>query len=166
MSLDKFQLPPLLIPQLYRDSLVVLDGKQPNNESLKAEKIIFLGGCRKNILILVKDSTALHLNDKEIEFLAGILSACKLSMADVALVNTFLWTEDDFSSYSTKLNPRVIILFDVDAKKIALPIQLENYKIETKNKTEHLAAPSLKYIAENKEEKKKLWECLKTIFSI
>ena len=51
MSLDKFQIPPRLICELYKDSLIVLDDKQSKPEMLNEKKVYFLGDNLKNILI-------------------------------------------------------------------------------------------------------------------
>ena len=76
MSLDNFQIPPTLLPELYKDSLIVLDDKQSNPEKLKEKKVYFLGDNLKNILILVNNLEILHLNDDDLRFFTGILTAC------------------------------------------------------------------------------------------
>ena len=166
MSLDKFQIPIALLPELYKDSLVVLDKQQVITDSLKEQKFISLGSNTKNILLLVNDENALHSTDKSIEFLTGILSACKLSFADIALLNISGNKNAKYASLIESFKPKVVICFGIDPKKINLPFEVSPYQINTNQQITFLLASSLEVLAKNIEEKKVLWGCLKNIFSI
>ena len=47
----------------------------------------FLGEHLKKIIVLVNDPTAVYLNETDLGLLSSILNACKLNLADIALVN-------------------------------------------------------------------------------
>lgn len=49
---------------------------------------VFKGGNNKGILVLVEDAEAEFLNQKDLDYLLKILGAVKLSLDDIALVNT------------------------------------------------------------------------------
>ena len=120
MSLDNFQLPPHLLSELYKNSLVVLDDKQINTESLKEENLVFLGDNEKNILILVEDEKALHINDEDLGFLTGILSACKLTLADIALLNMISKKSNQLIKVIEDCKPFVLINFNVKINELEI----------------------------------------------
>jgi hypothetical protein len=162
MSLDNFQLPIPLLPEFYSNSLVVLDGQQINEKSLKETTFKFLGGNERKILILVNDPENLHLGDSELAFLNNVLSACKLHLGDVALVNWAQNTQIDFQLLFDFFEPQLMLSFDVDIMNIA-PKKYELCKIKN---IDCLFSSSLKNIAINTEEKKSLWNTLKSYFKI
>ena len=164
MSLDNFQLPPHLLSELYKNSLVVLDDKQINTKSLKEENLVFLGDNEKNILILVEDEKALHINDDDLGFLTGILSACKLTLADIALLNMIRKKNNQLIKVIEDCKPLVLINFNVKINELGL--DQNKYQVIKKDNIQILSAGSLNQISNNIEEKKKLWGCLKTIFSV
>lgn len=167
MSLDNFQLPTHLLSELYKNSLVVLDDKQINTESLKEENFVFLGNNHKNILIVVEDAEAVHVNDQDLNFLIGILTACKLTIADIALLNMTNHQKNYFEAAIQHFNPDTIILFNIESKKSnSLDIVGNKYQTEKKNGIQILSASSLHQISNNIEEKKKLWNCLKNLFNV
>ena len=164
MSLDNFQLPRHLLSELYKNSLVVLDDKQINTKSLKEENLVFLGDNEKNILILVEDEKALHINDDDLGLLTGILSACKLTLADIALLNMISKKSNHLIKVIEECKPYVLINFNV--KTNVLGLDQNRYQVIKKDNIQILSAGSLNQISNNIEEKKKLWGCLKTIFSV
>ena len=166
MSLDNLKLPIELLTQLYRESLVQLDYTKPNKEKIQEKKFSILGNNQKNILLVVKDSSSLHLNDKDFQFLTGILNACKLNMADIALLNIFHYTETDFNDISETFSPTYLILFQVEGEAVNLPTSSIAYEIVQNKNIQFLSAPSLRFISENTDEKKKLWAALKKIFNL
>ena len=167
MSLDNFQLPLHLLSELYKNSLVVLDDKQINTDSLKEENFNYLGDNLKHILILVKDIESVHLNDPDLNFLTGILSACKLTIADVAILNMQRNTSTNLERIISYFCPNTIISFDFTLSQITdLQINNSKYEIHKINQTPFLNSSALHYVSNNVDEKKKLWGCLKTMFSI
>ena len=167
MSLENFQMPIDLMSELYKDSLIVLDEKQISSESLKSTGFISLGNNKRNILLLVDETEAVYLKEENLEFLTGILTACKLTIADIALLNIVNNKNIEIEPMIRFFQPETMIFFGINIGKINSPV-LQNrlYEIQKINQINCLNASSLKQIAANVEEKKKLWSCLKTIFSI
>lgn len=166
MSLDKFQIPLKIIPELYKDSLVVLDEEQIKPISLQSESIRFLGSYTKNILILVNDANAIHLNEKDLQFLTGILSACKLTIADVGILNMHHQQRITFQDIIDQMAPNNIFSFGVTENNIQLPFLNTSLTIEQHQHIFCINAPSLETLSNDVDKKKALWMCLKKIFSI
>jgi hypothetical protein len=166
MSLDNIQLPVIVLQALFKNSLVSLNSDAVNTTSLQNTNISFLGNNAKQITIVVYCDTAIYLPDEELNFLIGILQACKLTMADVALVNIAKSNTINYTSVAEELNAHTMLLLGVDIAQLQLPLQFPVYQIQKFNNQVYLAAPSLQIIAADKAEKTKLWNCLKTIFTI
>lgn len=166
MSLDNIQLPSIVIQDLYKNSLVDLNNNKAVTEEIKSTALPFLGNNQKRISILVNDGNALYLSDDLLNFLSGILAACKLSMADVALVNAAKNKTVDYAFLQEQLNAETVLLFGVSAQQMQLPLQFPFYQLQKFNNQVYLTAPELEKLQEDKAEKMKLWNCLKQLFSI
>jgi hypothetical protein len=84
MSLNNFQLSPFLIHQLYKKTLVEMAIINPPIKDDKNNTPSFLGKNEKQILLVVNEDETVFLSDTDLNLLVGILSACKLTLADVA----------------------------------------------------------------------------------
>lgn len=173
----RIQLPDFILADWYKDALVILNDVQPSNKiveplaeplQIKPEKI-FLGDNKKGVVIVVKETEAVYLNDESLQFLSNILGACKLNLGDVAIVNHHSQTLQ-YSILKELLQPNYLLLFDVDAKDINLPFTLPNYQLFPYDKCNFLTVPSLQKMLGNtqeaKLEKSKLWLSLKKMFNI
>jgi hypothetical protein len=194
MSFDKINLPDLLLADLYKDGLVVIDNevnaskihKQPEikekEEVIPVRKTVaenpgnaglkplsFLGNNKKNISIIVKDDKAIHLQDELLDILSAILSACKLNLADVAIINTHNQQVND-AILRSELKPTSVIFFGVETSETGLPFSIPDYKVQLFNNCSYLQASPLMKMKGNsteaKLEKSKLWVCLKNLFGI
>lgn len=166
MSLDNFQLPPFLAGELYKDSLVDLDSNQLKNKSLKGGEPAFLGNNSQNILLLINEENTPFLADDDLNFLVGILTACRLTLADTALINIHKNPGITYKAILQHFKPGVIICFDINLASLEFPLAFPEYQVQQYNRQSYLAAPSLKKLAADKQEKIRLWACLKKIFSI
>jgi len=166
MSLDNIQLPAIVLQDLYKNALVDLGTPTVKKTVKKTTGISFLGNNQKFITIIATDENNIYLPDEELNFLMGILNACKLSMADVALVNFSKTGPVRYIEIEEQLNAEKIFLFGIEPSQLQLPLQFPHYQIQKFNNQVYLAAPSLSIIAADKAEKTKLWNCLKTVFSI
>lgn len=171
MSFKKLQLPNFIIAELYEDVLVELDIPKitAKKQKIISEKKWFLGENKKQIIIVVKDAEAVYLRDEWLQFLSAILSACKLNLGDVAILN-YSKTNFSFAYLTDKLFPKFLLLFDVTPHEIQLPFTIAHYQIKQYNNCNFLAASSFQNMQGNtqeaKLEKSKLWLSLKKIFAI
>jgi hypothetical protein len=166
MRLDNILLPDMVLQGLYSKSLYDLETNKSALDDIQPGSISFLGNNLKKITILVKSETAIYLPDDELNFLLGILTACKLSMADIALVNIAKNPDLVYSLLAEQLKAEKVFLFGLNAATIELPLQFPHYQVQPFNNQVYLSSVSLSEMQANKEEKMKLWACLKKIFSI
>ena len=166
MSLDNIQLPPVTITGLFRKSLVELKSPQAAENPSTITSINILGKNLKRVLIIISNDEVAYLPDEELNFLLGILSACKLNMDDVGIMNLRKNTGADYKSISAELNTEKIFLFGTGEDEIKLPLSFPYYQVQKYNNQVYLTAPSLSALQSDKAEKTKLWNCLKQIFSI
>ena len=166
MSLDNIQLPAIVLQDLFANVLVDLKTENAQPDSVTPESLSFLGENKKKISIIVDHAEVIYLPDDELNFLLGILSACKLSMADVALLNCSKNPPVAYKDISEQLSAEKVLLFGIEPSRLELPLQFPHYQIQNYNNQVYLSSPALKVLADNKEEKIKLWGCLKQVFTI
>jgi len=170
-------LPAFLVAAFYKNQLVILPENQatvgentaPVIESAKTNVKAFLGENKKKITVVHKEPAAAFLTDEQFKLISGILNACKLSMADIALVN-LAHQNSSFLELKQQLEPQFLILFDVSPTTIELPFTIPPYQIQDYNNCKILVAASLQYMTletdEVKKEKTLLWNALRKFFSI
>jgi LytS/YehU family sensor histidine kinase len=166
MSLDNIQLPAIVLQDLFKNSLIDLNDGKASVQVAEVTAFAYLGKNEKRVTIIVNDTNTIYLPDEELNFLMGILSACKLSMADVALVNISKTLTINYTEIEEQLHAEKILLFGVTPSQLQLPLQFPNYQIQKYNNQVYVAAPALKVLQGDKEEKTKLWNCLKQVFAI
>jgi hypothetical protein len=187
MSTQRIILPDFVIASLYGNNLVVgsdiintgkniekpITPKAPKPEQQKISadlnKQWYLGNNGKQITIIVKELNAAYINDQHLQFLSNILTACKLNLGDIALVNLantpFLYTEIE-----QKNQPKFLILFDVSPTELLISSTLQAYEVVVYNNCQLLLAPALSVMDGDsiaaKTEKGKLWMSLKKMFQL
>jgi hypothetical protein len=181
MSLNNIELPVTVIADLYQNTLIDtgkinVEAAAPSTETKKGEVSVpetnagslwkSLGDNQKNILIIVKNDSAVFLPDNELTFLTGILGACKLSLADVALVNLDGHPDVSYKELTTYFKTKIVLLFDTEPAAFGLPMSFPHYQLQAFAGNTFLYAPSLKELENDKIEKSKLWVCLKRLFNL
>ena len=166
MPLDNIQLTPFLIEGLFKKSLVAIEILQLQAQKQSISSFNILGKNQKQVALIVENPEELHLADDQLNFLLGVLSACKLTMEDVAIINIAKNTNANYKTIEIELKAEKIILFGVKPSQIDLPLEFPLYQIQQYNKQTYVAAASLDVIQIDKIEKTKLWNCLKQIFTI
>ena len=168
----KEKLPDFVLAELYNKSLVFVDDgtKQKNVvENFKEPKKLYLGNYEKKIIVLVNDAENIYLSDESLHFLSGILNACKLNLAHIAVIN-FNNNALSFSELKKQLQPVFLLSFGITALQIELPFTMPDYQVQLYDNCRIVIAPSL--TALNSEtsgaitEKKKLWKSLQKMFSL
>jgi hypothetical protein len=139
MSLDNILLPDMVLQGLYSKSLYDLETNKSALDDIQPGSISFLGNNLKKITILVKSETAIYLPDDELNFLLGILTACKLSMADIALVNIAKNPDLVYSLLAEQLKAEKVFLFGLNAATIELPLQFPHYQVQPFNNQVYLS---------------------------
>lgn len=124
-----------------------------------------LGGNKKGILILVSHAATPYLPDAELEFLSNILDACRLSIADVAIVNLHHYPQP-YTALLQQFNSRQVLLMGITPQQIDLPFHFPHFQLQNFDQRTYLAAGPLGTIAQRRDLKMQLWSCLKTMFEI
>lgn len=173
-DLNTIELPAAVVAELYEQSLVLpagavtgipaKEGPAPVQAS-GPETTRSLGNNQQKILLLVRHPDAVFLPDQELSFLTGVLTACKLSMADVALVNLHP-AHPGYPALTRQFSSRICILFGVGPAEFGLPMNFPPYQLQPFGGLTFLCAPSLRELEHDKVEKSKLWVCLKRLFNL
>ncbi len=161
MSIDNIDLPPIVLQELYKNCLVESGDKIPS-KSRRINDFQFLGDNGANILVLVNDPEALHIAEKQLEFLTKVLTPCKLDLSQIALINNSR-EKVDYKEL-TVFEPRIILMFGVEPANIGLPFTIPDFQIQLYNNIQYHTAPPLDKLENDKQMKQQLWENLKKLF--
>jgi len=163
MSLNDIQLSDITCQMLFEKSLIAKAGTHNGQKVSKEVKISSLGENQKNILFLVNELDHRYLPDDEMEMLSNLIIACKLSMADIALVN-YHYNQYPYPQFNDYFKPKIILLFGVSTAAMDLPFTIPFFQIQNFQQQLFLTAPSLADFLENKNLKKDLWISLQKLF--
>jgi hypothetical protein len=195
MSLNNINLPASAIAALYHESLVdtgeikhkapattagvekttepepiaekpLVLPKSPKPQTDTATTWKWLGENNKHILIVVSYTDVVHLPDQQLQFLTNILGACKLSLADVAIVNLTNQPHQQYKEIIAQFKSRIALLFDIEPASFGLPMNFPHYQIQPFASCSFLYAPTLTELEDDKVQKSKLWACLKRLFNL
>jgi hypothetical protein len=163
MSLNQIKLNTRLLTDLYPDVLI-----QSNNTTSVPDYqgIRYLGKNAKHIALLINNPSQPYLTDNELNFLTNILSACRLSLADVAIVNIHSIPQNKIEDSLQTLETKIVILFGMDPLSIDLPINFPQFQLQGFNGKTYLFSSTLQELEADKALKLKMWNCLKTLFGI
>ena len=161
MSLNTIELKPIMIADLFGDALIETEARP----AAPSEKVKFLGKNAKKIIVVVSNDAAPFLPDEELSFLTNILSACRLSLADIALVNFKNSGEQELQQLIQSSGEK-IFLFGIDPLTIGLPINFPQFQLQSFDKRIYLYAPGLPELEREKPLKTRLWTSLKSIFQL
>jgi len=163
MSLSDIQLSENTRRILFKRNLVETSPSIKSHNDYDRHKIKSLGGNEKNILFLVKDSENTFLGDEEMNLLSNLITACKLTMADIALVNNANATMN-YQQLSDQFQSKKILMFGIGTSELELPFSIPDFQIQAFREELYLTAPPLKQLLTNKDLKKELWICLQKLF--
>jgi hypothetical protein len=178
MELNHIKLNPNLIASLYTSSLIEEEVAIKNEiiptdippvvQEKSSEPFMFkhLGNNAKNILIVVDYTETAYLPDDHLNFLTKIISACKISLADVAIINLQAYKGKTYEEIMEYFKSKIVLLFAVTPKEFGMPVQFPYFQVQSFNRTTFLSNPPLHDIYNDESEKRKLWDCMKTIFTI
>ena len=168
MSLNNIQLPAFAIADLYHFTLIETDEIAAKTETtaIASGDEKYLGENKKNILIIVDFADATFLPDKELSFLTNMLTACKLSLADVVILNINKSREKNYKELISTFKSRIVFLFGIEPVSFGLPVTFPHFQIQPFANATFLFTPLLKECENDALLKSKLWVCLRRIFAI
>jgi hypothetical protein len=179
MDINHIQLNPSALAGLYKNHLVESVGSSPAetkrltvideplppaapvNKGIKA-----LGNNERKVLVLVNHKDVVFLPDEELKFLTGILAACKLSIADVSIVNLCHWPETGYKDLLTQFSSTRMLLFGLEPGAIGLPLSFPDFQLQAFNGCTYHWCPDLGKMENDRTLKTQLWNNLKKLFTI
>jgi hypothetical protein len=178
MGINDLQLSPALIAALYPETLVTAGEPVPVNgpvkprETLQAKRpaYTFLGKNRRSLCILVSCSDEEFMPEEQLAFLQKIMAACKYSLDDIAVINTYRQPMD-LESLKNQFSPHVIFLWGSPAPDIpGFPKTITDMSVTTwENMIVLPVAQAGQMSSDNPEGlvlKRILWASLKKIFKL
>jgi hypothetical protein len=168
MSLQNIQLPASAIMGLYGNSWLLLDEKQSaapiNGKEKKPAQ--FLGENKQGVIIMVDYEEFVHIPDNHLAFLSSILTACKLNLSDVAIINIARQKGLNYQLLQKDYRSRVVLLAGQEPGLLDLPVSFPNFQVQQYDQVTYLTTPPLAEMEADKALKGKLWACLKGIFNV
>lgn len=129
----------------------------------------YLGNYEKKFVVLVNDNSNVYLSDENLQFLTGVLNACKMNLAHIALINLHNHPIN-FQQLKQNLQPVFIVAFGINALQMELPFSMPDYQVQQYSSCSILTAPELNTLNQTnvaaKTEKTKLWNCLKKMLNL
>jgi hypothetical protein len=167
-GINNIELPELVVVNLFKNTLIAQTETNPaidfENSSYK-----FLGSNSRKITLVVNQENVTFLPDTHLNFISKILEACKMNIADVAIVN-HLTKPVIITELKKQLEPTIVILFGTTPADIKLPIGFPQFKPQVYDGCTYLLSPSLDELNKDSEEgkilKSKLWVCLRKLFEV
>jgi hypothetical protein len=186
MSLNNIQLNPSLLAEMYRTSLLDTNegppslkknqtispevttsvGTDPDFKNKKVPALKYLGEHKKNILIIVRYADVPHLPNEQLNFLTSVLSACKLNLGDVAILNIANSPLTSHKDLLEKFKSNFIILFGLTPEEFEMPLSFPEFQVQPFNNCTFLHTPVLEVLEADKVLKSKLWVCLRKMFGV
>jgi len=186
MSLNNIQLNASLLSELYRNSLVdfndsmkrvekkqtistqAITAVEANQGATNANALNwkYLGEYKKNILIIVRYDHVPYLPDENLNFLTSVLNACKLSLADVAILNAATAPSASYKDVQEKFKSSFIILAGLTPEEFGMPLNFPEFQVQPFNNCTFLHTPGLEILEADKVLKSKLWVCLRKMFGL
>lgn len=163
MSLDNIQLSKKECQILFAKNLIEKTQDAVTDTVSKEIKINSLGGNQKQILFLVNDSQNKFLPDNEMDLLSNLITACKLSMEDIALVNHYN-TFVNYHQLTENFQSKKILMFGITTSDLELPFSIPFFQIQPFQQQLYMTAPPLNDFLNNKNLKKDLWISLQKLF--
>ncbi len=134
-----------------------------------AEVEWFTGDNKKNITIVINQHSAAVISAEWSTFLTNVLSACKLTLNDVVIVNTHKKTIN-YTQIIAQFKSQYLLVFDVAPSLIGIPAAIPNYEIRVNDNCSFVFSESIALMLDNtadaKQVKMRLWNSLKKLFNI
>ena len=166
MSIDHVPLPGFLYQKLFGNNLVALEPGFTKNTANQEAGISFLGGNEKKIVFLFSDSHNKFLADAQATLLYNLVTACGLTMADVAFVNFFHNNSITHRDLATRLQAKKVLIFGIPAASLDLPFTIPFFQMQNFGEQVYMMSPPVEELQTNKELRNQLWICLQKIFNI
>jgi hypothetical protein len=162
---DQFQVPPLLLKELYKENLVALKDHQQENPGFAEWKDHARGQAVNGLLVLVNYPTEKVIGSEDFTYLANILHACKRAVDESLVLNMSGFPAGWYSTWIPESAPRYVWMIGIEPAQISLPARFPAFQVQLLGDITYMWSPPLSQLKE-KEPKTKLWNALKQMFRI
>ena len=129
----------------------------------------YTGENKKHVTIIINQDSTTVISTEWSTFLTSVLSACKLTLNDVVIVNTHKKTIN-YSQIITQFKSQYLIVFDVAPSLIGIPAAIPSYDIRVNDNCSFVFSESISLMLNNtadaKQVKMRLWTSLKKLFNV
>ncbi|HZW66783.1 MAG TPA: hypothetical protein VFF23_13905 [Hanamia sp.] len=163
MSLDNMLLTEQSCAILYPRSLIKNSEKKTDSNTEPDFSISSLGQNQSHILFIVNNADYKFLSDDEMEVLGKLLTACNLSMADIALVN-YHFNKQNYQEFNRQFIPKKVLIFGIKPTELELPFDIPHFQVQPFQTQLYLTAPDFETFLKNTDLKRQLWASLQKLF--
>ncbi|SMO37438.1 hypothetical protein [Solitalea koreensis] len=140
---------------------------EPTPELSKNTSFNYLGDNNRYVVVLVNYPNHEYIADGDKEFLLKVISALKMDLKDIAIVNMAKYPSASLTELHAFFAGNKIISFNIDLNNsLFKEIELTPYAIKDHLEMKILAAEALNIIGEDNARKKSLWNALKIMFNV
>ena len=164
MSIDNIQLSPQLCKNLFTNQLISEKLTIETATTLQNSKVASLGGNLKKIVFLINNVENSFLSEPEMEMLTNLLTACKLNMEDVAMINFNQYPNLNYEKLLADFQPKKILVFGVTAGQLGLPFYVPHFQLQKFQQQIYFLNPSFEIFLTDIDLKKELWKGLQKLF--
>jgi hypothetical protein len=171
MGFENIQFNEEQLAELFGSRLVITgDGAVSSQEPVQAIKkattaplLGITGKNKKGFLWLVEEPDHPFLNDEDFKFLTDVLTACKMNMEDIALVNLAM-SPLSFNELQEQFAPGHLVISATNNTR--LPFQTPDYRVLQQTDYQVCCTETLTEIRNDKSKKSKLWLALKQMLGL
>lgn len=164
MDIDSIELTYPICQSLFSNNLV--ETKSPTKKVHEKDNSLldFLGENKKKIVFVVNNEKEKYVSNEEMAVLINLLTACKFSMADIALVNYYPSHDITYEKLTEQFKAKYILLFGLTCEQLGLPFNIPEFQVQKFQDEIYLFNPPFNDLINDKNSKIALWNCLKKIF--
>ena len=165
MGFETIQLTDQQLEEFYSSHLIITEktGQIKPETTLKTTGTGITGKNKKQFVWVVNEPDYPFLNDADFQFLSEVISACKMNIDDIALVN-LAQNNPDFGDLLEQLQPKFLIVSFSEQNWIA--VKAEAYTLQSEQNYQLYITEKLQIIRTDKVKKSKLWLALKQMLGL
>ncbi len=158
MSFKEIKMNAVQLSELYGSHLVNAEKNSTITGIVTEQTRNVIGKNKKHFLWVIDVASPAIIGDEDFVFLNKVITACGMSMDDIALVN-LAHSAADIETLISEFEPIYIIISGVN--KLTIPVQFPLYQPENMDGIGVMCTDSLASMAGDKSLKSKLWFELK-----
>jgi hypothetical protein len=166
MELENIQLTDQQLEEFYSSHLVLTGTTGKSAPEKKPSQIVSTGITGKNnkrFAWIVNEPDYPFLSDEDFQLLSDVITACKMNMDDIALVN-LAHNKTEFAVLIDELQARFVIISTLAQNW--LPVGADSYTLQQEEGYQLYITEDLRVLRNDKVKKSKLWLALKQMLGL